>query len=467
MDAHRPDRRRLPGDARHRVQRLRAGRAETAVRRPAAGHAAVALAGLRADRAGGRRQPGHHDHDHQPPLADRACRRRLAHLPADLVRPAAGGRGAVRADVRLDPRRPLGVRVVHRRRLGRADPGPAQPDDPVAGDRHGPARPLPVQRRAGQSVTSQLKPAQAGGGPADQVRPARPARPDAPGPVGRWRAAAPAILRRHWLAAALLAAGLVLRVLTLLAYRPALFYIDTTRYLYDAQGMDPVGYKGPLRAILLVANFNAVAAVQHLLGLAMAVVIYLLLLRRGVPRWLAALAIAPVLLDAYQLQQEQAVMPGTWFEALIVAGLAILLWRPRASWRAVVAGGIVLGTSATFAQVGEALILPAVIYVLAAGGRPSAKPPPCAPRSPCPSWPTAPGPCCSPGTSSCRTRASPRSTGGWRRRRTAPRSGCRPPSGACARPRPSGPSGPTGSSTATAPRSGPTTRACRGTRPTG
>jgi len=216
-------------------------------------------------------------------------------------------------------------------------------------------------------VTS-LKPAQVGGGPAGQVRPARTASPRAPGRVARWRAAAPAALGRHWLAAALLAAGLVLRVLTQLAYRPVLFYIDTTRYLYNAEGMDPVGYKGPLRAILLVANFDAVAAVQHLLGLAMAVVIYLLLLRRGVSRWLAALAIAPVLLDAYQLQQEQAVMPGTWFEALIVAGLAILLWQSRTSWRAVVAGGIVLGTSATFAQVGEALLLPAVIYLLAAGG---------------------------------------------------------------------------------------------------
>ena len=32
------------------------------------------------------------------------------------------------------------------------------------------------------------------------------------------------------------------------------------------------------------------------------------------------------------------------------------------------AGGVVLGTSATFAQVGEALILPAVIYLLVAGG---------------------------------------------------------------------------------------------------
>ena len=173
----------------------------------------------------------------------------------------------------------------------------------------------------------------------------------------------PAALRRHWLAA-----GLVLRVLAQLAYRPALFYIDTTRYLYNAEGMDPVGYKGPLRAILLVANFDAVAAVQHLLGLATAVVIYLLLLRRGAPRWLAALAIAPVLLDAYQLQTEQTIMPGTWFEALIVAGLALLLWQPRTSWWRAVAAGIVLGTSATFAQVGEALILPGVIYLLAAGG---------------------------------------------------------------------------------------------------
>jgi hypothetical protein len=204
---------------------------------------------------------------------------------------------------------------------------------------------------------SQLKSAGLDG----QVRRAQPDQ------TARWRAAQ-AAARRHWPALALLTAGLVLRVLVQLAYRPALFYIDSTRYLYNADGMDPVGYKGPLRAILLVGNFDAIAAVQHLLGLAMAVVIYLLLLRRGAPRWLAALAIAPVLLDAYQLQIEQMIMPDSWFEALIVAGLAILLWQPRASWRRAVAAGLVLGTSATVAQVGEALILPAAIYLLAAGG---------------------------------------------------------------------------------------------------
>jgi hypothetical protein len=204
-----------------------------------------------------------------------------------------------------------------------------------------------------------------------QVRPASPGGPAAaPAPVARrhWLAVIAQVLKRHWLAAVLLSAGLVLRVLVQLAYRPALFYIDSVRYLQNAEGNDPVGYKGPLLAILSAGNVNAVAAVQHLLGLAMAILIYVLLLRRGAARWLAALAIAPILLDSYQLQAEQTIMPTAVFEALVIGGLAILLWQPVTSWRRVLAGGIVLGTSATVAQVGEALLLPAVIYLLVAGG---------------------------------------------------------------------------------------------------
>ncbi len=142
-----------------------------------------------------------------------------------------------------------------------------------------------------------------------------------------------------------------------------------------------------------MGNFDAVAAVQHVLGLAMAVVIYVLLLRRGVTRWLAALAMAPVLLDGYQLQYEQTIMPGTLFQALMVAGLAILLWRPRISWRRLLAAGVLLGACATVAQVGEALMLPALLFVLVVGGgwRRAAGPPPCSRRSRCRSWPTAPG----------------------------------------------------------------------------
>src|SRR5206468_2500690 len=94
---------------------------------------------------------------------------------------------------------------------------------------------------------------------------------------------------------------------------------------------------------------------------------YVVLQRRGVPRWLAALATAPILLDGYQLQIEQTIMPDVMFEACIVAGLAALLWQPRPRTALVIAGGLALGASATARQVGEILILPALAYLLVAG----------------------------------------------------------------------------------------------------
>jgi hypothetical protein len=167
----------------------------------------------------------------------------------------------------------------------------------------------------------------------------------------------------------LLTAGVVLRILTQVSFGPALLYIDSVKYLYGAwPGADPLGYDIPLKLILTVGDLGTVEAVQHLLGLAMAVTLYLLLLRRGVPVWLSALAMGPVLLDAYQLQMEATIMPDVWFEAAIVAGLAVLLWKPRPSVWTCMVGGVLLGGSATIRQVGEILIVPAVIFVVAAAG---------------------------------------------------------------------------------------------------
>jgi len=131
--------------------------------------------------------------------------------------------------------------------------------------------------------------------------PPRSRRPAGKGPL---RDNMAILLRRHWLVSALLAAGLALRVATQIAYQPALI---------------------------------SGAAIQHLLGLAEAVALYAVLLRRGAYRWLAALAVAPVLLDAYQLQMEQMIMPDVWFEAMLVAGLVVLLasglLAPGPGWR--------------------------------------------------------------------------------------------------------------------------------------
>ena len=72
-------------------------------------------------------------------------------------------------------------------------------------------------------------PAEASGAPAETPAATRAAR-------------ALAVLRRHWLFSALLAAGLVLRVLVQAGYQPALIYIDTLKYLYGASaGSEPLG----------------------------------------------------------------------------------------------------------------------------------------------------------------------------------------------------------------------------------
>lgn len=186
--------------------------------------------------------------------------------------------------------------------------------------------------------------------------------------------AATDMVRRHWLLVLLLAAGLALRAVAQVGYEPALLFIDSKKYIFGTEfssgdwgSFDPIGYTLlVLRPVLMVADLAAVALVQHVLGVAMGIALYALMLRRGVARWLAALAVAPVLLDAYQLNAEQTIMPDVLFEVLLVAGIVLLLWRPRPGLGLIVLGGLALGASAPVRQVGEALIVPALIYVLAA-----------------------------------------------------------------------------------------------------
>lgn len=181
--------------------------------------------------------------------------------------------------------------------------------------------------------------------------------------------AARRLARQHWLFAIVFCAGLMLRILTQLAYSPALVYIDTYRYLNGDSSLDPLGYLALLWPLQRAGGLATVAAVQHLLGLGMAVVLYAVLLRRGMWRWAAALAAGPVLLDAYQLQAEQTIMPDVLFEALIVAALALLLWRRiPAVWQVGLAG-LALGVGVDVRQVGIVLVVPVLLFLLVRGIR--------------------------------------------------------------------------------------------------
>src|SRR6516164_3611103 len=116
------------------------------------------------------------------------------------------------------------------------------------------------------------------------------------------------IVRRHWMFWLLLTGGLVLRGIVQIAYEPALLFIDSKKYIFGTDpstiwgAFDPIGYSLLiLRPVQMLGRSLAYAALaQHILGMAMASALYVLMVRRGVSRWLAALAVAPVLLDAYQ-----------------------------------------------------------------------------------------------------------------------------------------------------------------------
>jgi hypothetical protein len=193
------------------------------------------------------------------------------------------------------------------------------------------------------------------------------------GPQRRRRLALAA--RRHWMFLVVLGAGFGLRVVTQVAYRPALLYIDSYRYLgknlYDlnpAENSQPIGYMVLLlRPVLSIGNLAVVAAVQHIIGLGMGVAIYAVLLRLGARRWIAVLAAVPVLLDAYQLQIEQNIMSETLFQALILGAVVLLLWRRPPPLPVLAIGGALFGLAATVRAVGLALVIPGVVFALVAG----------------------------------------------------------------------------------------------------
>ncbi|SDP42744.1 hypothetical protein SAMN04487905_10459 [Actinopolyspora xinjiangensis] len=181
-------------------------------------------------------------------------------------------------------------------------------------------------------------------------------------------------VRQHWLLVLFLLAGVLLRLVVEIAYQPALLYIDSFRYLRDLGvffpgNINPIGYEvlllGP---VLLVGDLGLVAIVQHLLGLGLALASYSLLLRYGCRRWLAALAVAPVLLDAYQLQIEHLIMSDLLFQVLLLLAIILLTWWGTPGPGVALLGGLVLGTSVLVRLVGLTLVVPAAVFVLLAAG---------------------------------------------------------------------------------------------------
>ena len=172
-------------------------------------------------------------------------------------------------------------------------------------------------------------------------------------PVTGWPGRALLRLRmlagQHRLFTWALAVGAVLRLLAILGYPGALWFAGDS-YVYLGAALRPqpnlsksTGYSFFLRALLPFHSLTLVTVVQHLMGLAVAVMIYALLRRNHVPKLWSTAATLPVLLDGYLIENEHLIMAETLFIFLLMAALILLLWWRQVPWWAALAAGLLAG----------------------------------------------------------------------------------------------------------------------------
>jgi hypothetical protein len=194
-----------------------------------------------------------------------------------------------------------------------------------------------------------------------------------------WRQAASTlrgVISHNLLFSVALALGVVLRITVMLGYVPAvLFRLDTYDYLWDAVHItpNPVNPSGYALFLALLRPFHSlalVAGLQHVMGLAIAVMIYALLRSWGVARWLATLAACPVLLDPSQMLLEHLVMADILSLFLMIAAFTLVMIRRSPSppmWRLML-GGLLMGASAIVRPTTLPLIVALAVYLLATRG---------------------------------------------------------------------------------------------------
>ena len=177
----------------------------------------------------------------------------------------------------------------------------------------------------------------------------------------------------HWPFLVALVAAAALRVVVQVAFGPAIVQSDGPTYLNFLGTFTPISGRPASYGLLLLyplaqltTSLVAVTVAQHVIGLLTAVLLYALLRRWRVNRWVAALATFAVLFDSLQLILEQNTLTDTLFTFFVLAGAATLTWTRRPVLLPVLLGGIFLGASATVRLVGEPLVVAGVFYCLLA-----------------------------------------------------------------------------------------------------
>ncbi|MFC7103341.1 hypothetical protein ACFQQB_24625 [Nonomuraea rubra] len=157
-----------------------------------------------------------------------------------------------------------------------------------------------------------------------------------------------------------------LRVLAVLGFPPAiLFYGDSFAFLKEELTPGtarPSGYSLLLALLRPAHSLTLVTVLQHLLVLGLAVALYALLRRRGLPGWGAALLVTPLLYDEFMILLEHMIMADAVFVVLVAAAMALIVWRVTPATAAV--GGVLLGLAGITRTVGLPLLILTAAYLL-------------------------------------------------------------------------------------------------------
>ncbi len=155
--------------------------------------------------------------------------------------------------------------------------------------------------------------------------------------------------RQNRLFSIALAAGAFLRLIAMAGFPGTLWFAGDS-YVYVGAALRPrpdlsktTGYSFFLRALLPLHSFTLVAGLQHLMGLAIAILVYLLARRAGVSQRWATAAALPVLLDGFEIEDEHMVMAEALFTFLVVLSMALILWRVRVRWPIALLAGLLAG----------------------------------------------------------------------------------------------------------------------------
>ncbi|NUR89027.1 MAG: hypothetical protein HOY71_33510 [Nonomuraea sp.] len=170
---------------------------------------------------------------------------------------------------------------------------------------------------------------------------------------------------------AALALAAALRVLMTLSYDSARLYwydsfeyLDLASHLRPGEAFHPTGYAWFLWLLRPFHSVALVSAIQHLLGLGVGVLVYLLLRRHAVPAWGATLAAVPALFDPAFLRQEHAVLSDLQVYALLMGALAVLMWRPRISAPAAALAGLLVALAGLTRTAAAPVLLLVVVFLL-------------------------------------------------------------------------------------------------------